>query len=110
LSTSVNNRWAAIIEDDFATAYAYFSPGYQETENLESFKLRIMTAKINLRWTKAEFISADCADEAVCSVKVKVDYNYNFTQRSMGGMDVQTEVSENWIKHEDGWRFVPKNQ
>ncbi|WP_223787065.1 hypothetical protein [Marinicella meishanensis] len=110
LATSVNKRWAAIIEDDFDTAYAYFSPGYQETESIEAFKLRILTAKINLRWTQAAFIGSECADENVCEVKVKIDYSYNFTQRSLGGMEVQTEVLENWIKQDDGWRFVPKSQ
>lgn len=110
LATSATSRWTGIIEEDFERAYAYFSPGHKEIESLESFKLRIMTAKINLNWTAVEFVGQECAEETVCEVTVKLDYSYNFTKRSLGGMDVQTEITENWIKLDDRWYFVPSNQ
>ncbi len=109
LASSVNSRWSGIIEKDFEQAYEYFSPGYKETETIESFKLRMLTAQINLEWTQGKFVSADCEDEAICEVTVQLDYKYTFAKRSLGGVEVQTEVTENWIKLEEKWHFVPKN-
>ena len=110
LENSVNSRWSGIIEKDLDKAYKYFSPGYKATETLESYKLRIVTAQLHLQWKKGEFVSAECEEETVCVVDVLLDYKYTFPKRSLGGVEVQTKISENWIKIDGKWYFVPSDK
>ena len=63
----------------------------------------------NVKWTDAKFTSFECSEETICEATVKLKYNYTFTKRSLGGMEVETDVLENWIKLEDKWYYVPKN-
>ena len=110
LESSVNSRWSGITGQNLEKSYNYFSPGYKATETIESYKLRIATAQINLRWKKGQFVSADCEEETVCKVKVLLDYEYTFPKRSLGGVEVQTNLFENWIKLDNKWYFVPKDK
>ena len=111
LESSVNNRWKGITGNDLDMAYGYVSPGYKKVENLDSFKLRIATAQINIKWVKGTFKEAQCANENVCEVTVEVEYNYTFTKRSSGAMEgLRTEVKEDWIKVENNWYFVPEKK
>lgn len=107
LESSVNNRWAGIVENDLEKAYQYFSPGYKEIESLDGFKLRIATAKINMQWKEGVYKSANCESESHCKVSVSIDYVYTFPRRSMGSSAVQSVVNENWIKVDDKWYMVP---
>ncbi len=109
LQTSVNSRWQAIIDDDYEKAYSYFSPGYKEVESLDGFKVRMLTAKINMKWTQGSFKSADCETEEVCEVKAEVIYSYTFPKRSLGGVEnIPSEIKENWINIDGKWFHVPK--
>jgi hypothetical protein len=110
LPTSVNQRWAAITAQDYETAYGYFSPGYKETESLDGYRLRMATAQLNVKWKNGTYEGEECSDEQVCEVKVNILYEYSFPKRSMGGMEVNTSMSENWIKLDGKWYFVPKNK
>jgi len=109
LETSVNSRWNGIISNELDKAYSYYSPGYKEVESLEGFKLRILTAQLNIKWTQGTFKSAECSSEDVCEVRVEVTYNYSFSKRSLGGVEnMVTELKENWIKIDGKWVHVPK--
>lgn len=110
LETSVNNRWQAVIENDLEKAYQYVSPGYKEIESLESYKVRIATAKIHMNWKAGSFKSSNCETELVCKVQVSVEYTYTFPRRSMGSSDVNTTLTENWIKVDGDWYLVPKEK
>lgn len=109
LESSVNSRWQAIIENDYEKAYSYFSPGYREVESLESFKIRMLTAKININWTAGTFKEALCKTEGVCEVKAEVVYSYSFPKRSLGGVkNIPSEIKEDWLKLDGKWFHVPK--
>lgn len=110
LPTSVNQRWAAVASQDYETAYGYFSPGYRETESLDSYRLRMASARLNVQWKEGAFESQQCSDEQVCEVKVNILYEYSFPKRSMGGMEVNTSMTENWINLDGKWYLVPKNK
>ncbi len=109
LETRVTDRWNHLIEGELSQAYEYFSPGYKAGETLDSFRIRTQTAQMHATWNTAQFVSSECEDEQVCEVKVEINYSYRFPQRSMGGMDVTTTIHENWLKVDDTWYFVPKN-
>lgn len=110
LETSVNNRWAAVIENDLDKAYEYFSPGYREIEDLQSYKIRIATAKIHMKWNSASYKSANCESEDICNVQIDVEYTYTFPRRSMGSSTVNSTLNENWIKVNGDWYMVPKEK
>ena len=110
LPTSVNNRWKAVTAQDYETAYGYFSPGYKETESYDAYRLRMATAQLSVQWKEGVFESQECEDEQVCEVKVNIRYEYSFPKRSMGGMEVNTSMTENWINLDGKWYLVPKNK
>lgn len=110
LEASVNSRWQAIIGADLNKAYSYYSPGYKSVESLESFKVRISRAQLNIKWSQATFKGAECAEEGVCEVKVEVVYSFKFPKRSLGGVDnVPTQLTEQWIKVDGKWHHVPNS-
>lgn len=105
----VVERWQAVIDSDYEKAYEYFTPAYQKNESLDAFKLRTEQAKLNVSWKNAKFDSKAC-EEAVCQVKVKVTYMYQFPQKSMGSVEAETTINENWINKGGNWYFLPKNE
>lgn len=110
LPTSVENRWAAVIAQEYDKAYDYFSPGYKAIEAPDAYKLRMAAAKLNVKWKSAAFGSQECSSEDVCKVQVKITYEYSFPKRSLGGMEVNTEISENWIRTDGKWHLVPNDK
>lgn len=110
LEDSVNNRWAGVINGDLENSYEYFSPGYKTTETIEAYKLRILTAQINLQWKKGVYVNAVCEEETVCKVEVSLDYEYTFPKRSLGGVTAQTKLFENWINLDGKWYLVPNEK
>jgi hypothetical protein len=110
LPSSVSNRWASLIAQDYETAYGYFSPGYKAVESLESYKLRMAAAKLNVQWKSGAFSSQNCSSEDICQVQVKIKYEYSFPKRSLGGMEVDTEITENWIRTDGKWYLVPNDK
>jgi len=110
LEASVNSRWQAIVDKDYTVAYEYFSPGYKKVESLDGFKLRMLTAQLNMKWSKGTFKEAACASEDVCEVAAEVVYDFTFSKRSMGGIEnIPSQVKENWIKIDGKWFYVPKS-
>lgn len=114
LETSVNNRWQAVIENDLERAYEYFSPGYKNIETLLNYRNRIATAKINMNWTSGKYKSAQCKNdtdtESMCKVQVQVGYTYTFPRRSMGTVETESVVVEDWIQVDGKWHLVPKDR
>ena len=109
LEDSVNNRWQQMIVGDYQQAYEYMTPAYRNIESLAAFSLRTESAKLKVNWINAIFKSKQCQED-FCKVIVELEYKYSFPRRSMGQVQLKTEVSENWILINKKWHFVPSEQ
>ncbi len=106
IEESAVDRWQAIIDGDYETAYDYLVPSYQEIETLQSYSIRLETAKIHTQWKKAEFVSKDCEKE-VCDVTLKIHFEYSFPRKSMGKTEMFSRLHEKWLNKDGSWYHVP---
>ena len=86
-------RWNAIINGDFAAAYAYMSPASRATVPLERFEAN--TRKGSYR--KAELDHVDCGEET-CTVKLWITFDHPQIK------GLRSPVEESWIfDHGEAW-------
>jgi hypothetical protein len=99
-------RWAAMLEHDEETAYAFYSPGYRSTTSVVDFMFQERSRRVQR--VSAEFTGHDCTANSC-----KVRFNTTFEVRqAVPGLDVYTgvdEIEETWVKTQDEWWFVPPN-
>ncbi len=99
-------RWAAIVEQDYDKAYSYFAESYQQIEDLNTYRLRIATAQVNMKWEQAKFKDMECTETA-CKVNLDLTYTYKFPRASMGEAKNTTQIMENWINDGGTWKMLP---
>ena len=98
-------RWSLLIERRFDEAYELMSPGYRETMTKEAY---VKTMKDRpVQWTRVSFQSATCEPE-LCSVKVRVDAQFEMPVMRVGTVEVLDFITENWILNDGEWYMVPK--
>ncbi len=100
------DRWQAVIAGDYEKAYEYIAPSHRELENSTSYQTRMATARLSIDWQAAEFLKKDC-QEQVCQVTMNITYVYKFQKRSYGETKGKTTITENWIKNDKKWYFLP---
>lgn len=106
LEEKVVARWNFLISGDYTEAYEYLTPGYRQSETLDSYKSRIASSQIT--WQKSDFEKKECEDENLCVVFVRIEYMYLMPVAGGKEMVQSTTIRENWIKKEDEWYFLPK--
>ncbi len=102
-------RWAAIVDQDYDKAYSYFASSYQQLEDLNTYRLRIATAQVNMKWEGAKAKSVECT-ATKCLVKLDLSYTYKFPRASMGEVSNITEIAENWINDDGDWKMLPSGK
>jgi len=99
-------RWQHLIKGEFDQAYAYLTPGYRQTESMESYSLRMGNSQVE--WQEVTYDKKECEEESFCHVHVKIKYLYVMPVAGGQEMVQSTSIKENWIKKDDGWYFLPK--
>src|SRR5690606_27854375 len=61
----------ALVQKDFAKAWAFTSPGYRASNTVADYKPRVAGAA---NWSSGVFKMADC-DESRCEVKFVIEYS-----------------------------------
>lgn len=98
-----HERWAAIVERDFAAAYEFSTPGYRERTPSDAYRLDMMRRP--LRYESGEVLAVEC-EEARCVVSVLVGYRIPVGPMGIRGMGNRTEIEETWIKVDDDWWYI----
>jgi hypothetical protein len=101
------NRWAALLADDFETAYSYYSPGYRSTTSVIDFAFMIRTRRV--RWTSAEYKEHSCAENS-CTLIFNVGFSVNEPVPGMDKWDGSNITEEKWVKTDGQWWYLPKKQ
>ena len=100
-------RWDLLIAGKAAQAYDFFSPGYRQVKDRESYASDMGMRPVH--WTKAEVKGSNCpADLQVCDVTVEVQYTIESTLPGVGTIESSSPVVERWIETDGSWYFVPK--
>jgi len=87
VSQRAQERWNALIRNDYAAAYQYLSPSSRELMTADEYRNR---AQGELRYTAARVDNVTCEAEA-CKVRMVVTYDH----RMMKG--IVTPVEESWV-------------
>ena len=98
-------RWAALIERDAATAYAYFTPAYRTVNGLAAFETQVTHARTN--WTSAEVTSHDCPEVDRCVVRVKIGFELVNLLPGVARHTSSQTVDETWLMLDGQWYFLP---
>lgn len=99
-------RWDALLSGDYATAYAYLSPGTRsavtEMEYAVAFKMR------RVHYDSARFLDQECEGET-CTVRMNMGYTLTGVLRGVPNFKGKAVVSEKWVRIDGKWWFLPKN-
>lgn len=97
-------RWDAIIERDYDTAYALYSPGYRSTATRTDFEIELRSRRIS--WTEAAYREHEC-DGSVCTVTFDVKYVAPRPAPGIDKWDGRSSVNDTWIQSSGQWWYVP---
>lgn len=100
-------RWDALLAGDYATAYAYASPGYRSGTSLTDFEIEERTRRV--RYTSAEVKEHACA-ESLCTVKLFLGYTVVRPVAGVPEWDSGGLVEERWIFSDGNWWFLPEKR
>ena len=103
LEERVEARWHYIIERDFDAAWAFYSPGFRDTNPRPEFIDDM--ARLRVNYTDAVFQGAHCEGDR-CDVRVGVTYQLIGGRRGLGDMQVPSTVEERWIFLGGQWWFT----
>jgi hypothetical protein len=98
-------RWDALLTGDFATAYSYYSPGFRSATTVVDFEIGIRMRKVQHR--SAEYLDQNC-EENVCTVRFTVGYRVVKPVPGVDAWENEGVVSEQWIKSDGEWWFLPQ--
>ena len=97
-------RQNALIEQDFAAAYKYFSPARRSVYSLDVFSDKMLRGVV-LR-TSAEVKKVVC-DQDVCDVSIGLTYRYRGKIVAMQGKETSSMLHEKWVFTDGAWWFSP---
>lgn len=97
-------RWEAILADDVEAAYSLYSPGYRSAVSQRQLAQKLAAQRV--RWQEAEFQEIAC-EEDICHPEFKITYEYRMPVRGVGVMSSSRTISEDWIRDDGKWYYVP---
>jgi len=91
-------RWDALVRDDFHAAYAYLSPGSKQVIDEKNYVERLRKGF----WKSAQVQSVKCASDRSCEAQVSIEYEFQ-------GRRTKTPLHESWIREGSSWWYVLKS-
>lgn len=104
LKQRVLERWALLIAQRGDQAFDYLSPGYQKTHDRVKYGNEMASRPV--RWYRAAFDHAECADEVSCEVSILVDFKVRISA-GMGPAESFAYIKERWISIDGVWYHLP---
>ena len=90
-------RWNALVQSDFKTAYQYLSPGSRAVTSLEGYASGLRAGF----WKAATVDKVLCGNPDSCDAVLTIEYEFR-------GSRIKTPLKETWIKEGSSWWFVQK--
>jgi hypothetical protein len=103
LEARAQARWNAMVETDFARAWSFYTPGFREQIDQETY-VRDMKQR-PVEWLEASVLESSCESENKCRVQVSVRYQAQ-APGVRSNMEVRREVEDEWIRLDGQWWYV----
>ena len=98
-------RWDALLSQDFDTAYSLYSPGYRSANSRVDLEISHRSRKVGLLGAQVE--SSDCEAEA-CTVTSLVQYQVGSPVPGVSKWESASTVQERWVRTDGKWWYVPE--
>jgi hypothetical protein len=105
LEERAQSRWDALLSSDFATAYAYSTPGYRSSLSVVDFEIGFRTRKVF--YTSAKYLDHSCESDT-CTVRMTIGYSVVGALRGVAEWKSKTAVEEKWVRVDGQWWFFQK--
>lgn len=93
-----NQRWQALVAQDFAKAYTYSTPAYRQLRTAAYYKAN--RQGVPFTWLGAQVIRVDC-EEKKCAVRIALESKpispFGFKGTLSTGLD------ETWVQEDGQW-------
>lgn len=104
LDSRAKDFWMHKINRDFDKAYDFLTPGWKSSETKESYVRRMSQSTI--KWRSIEIKDKQCSEKYLCSLSLKVEYEYTFKGSMAGTIKVPSEIRETWLMKNNTWYNV----
>ena len=99
------DRWAALLANDYEKAFSYYSPGYRSTRTAINFAVAIKARRV--QWQSAEYREHNCLENS-CTFQFEVGYKVSKPVPGLDAYEYTSRVEEKWVKTEGQWWYVAK--
>ncbi len=97
-------RWDALVDQEFAAAWDYYTPGYRQMTERDAFDADMDARPV--QWNAASVISAECDEEASkCEVLTEVTYQPTGGPKEMRSVEVTRDLEEEWLLMDGQWWY-----
>lgn len=100
-------RWDALLTGDYASAYAFCSPGYRSTVSATDYEIGIRLKRV--KWTSASYLDHDC-EENTCKVRFQMGYRVNSPVPGVEVWNGYDRIEDQWIKTGGEWWYLPPGE
>ena len=108
LEVRAQQRWDALVAKDWATSYAFLSPGFRSATSEQAYALQM--DELTVEWVGAEVLEVVNCELELNTCEVAVNVSYRVTRGLPGvrkPIELQRRVTEDWIESAGTWYFVP---
>jgi hypothetical protein len=91
-------RWDALVKNDFQRAYEFVSPAGREVVTASAYAAKLRRDF----WTAAKVDRVECPAPDACEVDVTIEY-------SQRGFKMKTPLREKWVRQRSNWWFLLEN-
>ena len=97
-------RWEAVLVNDYETAYEYYSPGFRSSQTRGDYELSMRLRKIHFR--EAKYQEQECQED-VCTLKFNVKYRIASPVPGLQAWESNTTLDEKWVRTQGQWWYLP---
>lgn len=102
LTERAKQRWQALINKDWETAYNYELPAYRKTYDVNRYRAKFGRT---VQWKAVEIVSVEVVKEAVLAdVNLKLKYQFSLPDAEV--IESDKPLKERWMKQEGEWWIV----
>ncbi len=99
-------RLDLVLQEDYAAAYEYLSPGYRSGVTLRAYQRELLTRPV--RWTSARAVASECSED-VCKLRIAIEFEVYAAVPGMTRFKSPGAVEERWLRVDGQWYLVPES-
>ncbi|WP_376692648.1 hypothetical protein [Wenzhouxiangella sp. EGI_FJ10409] len=97
-------RWDALVDEEFATAWDYYTPGFRQMAPRDDFEADMGARPV--QWNAASVISVECQEEdSKCEVLTEVTYQPSGGPKELQSVEVTRDLREEWLFMDGQWWY-----